>query len=836
MYAQRPLRADELAEAIAVEPLDPSWDSEKIPTDLDHMIASCGSLVVLENQDNTVRLAHHTVQQFLIVPGDEQLTYSIQTRDDEARDYVSAICITYLSFSDFESQMIRIDPPNTLERSGILTAAGVSQIPSILGISSTIIDLANRMFPRSPTQEPLHLEYKTLSNTLKKNPPSAQISEKYRLLNYIIKYWNWHTRHSKTLNARNENLIWQAFKHLALHKTTTFEFREWEERQSLSYLRYYSMFVWAIETGHTPLLRLIEQMLHEKQQTQSSGLLYPTFNYYYTKMMSLQQAELIKETSGEPKLWTLETCNRFSIFKACNHNHHDVISFLRSRGIDLSSPDLLLFAIEGDSLETFEILYDQRTHIQLERGQTVLQFAAQGGRNRIVKFLLQTDIPLDTENKACQTALHLAANNGHSEVVMSLLQKGANGRLKDCDGNTLLTIATEKENRDSVRAILKQYMTDEDGTFRNAVKDNYFGDEQLNDGAALLIAARASCTDIAIDIIEAGSQVPGRDPWPSFLGPFDINAKTTLGETALHFAIFRRNYLLAKCLLDNGADTDLQDNSGATTFMYAVRYADEKMVYMLEEHGANTIAQDRSGATALSTAVLLRKKDMVEHLLNRGQATAINIGNKGASTPLHIISSTSHLDSSDSPLILKILLKYGADIEARNTYSRTPLLAAAMTWHDGAVEELLKHSPNIEARDSRGLTPLLATLIGDSPWQGIPRFVESRERALPLLHITRMLLSHDADVNATTTAGENAMVLAVKYRTPVQLKLELFRKGASVYLKDNTNQNALDYAVQEKDFETLQILQPHGLYTRRPELLAESSDFEEEERFQSSFS
>jgi hypothetical protein len=60
--AKRPLLITELTEAIAFGPTDRSWDAKKIP-DATRSIQACGNLVVLD-EDETVRLAHHSVRQF----------------------------------------------------------------------------------------------------------------------------------------------------------------------------------------------------------------------------------------------------------------------------------------------------------------------------------------------------------------------------------------------------------------------------------------------------------------------------------------------------------------------------------------------------------------------------------------------------------------------------------------------------------------------------------------------------------------------------------------------------------------------------------------------------
>ena len=61
------LRVEELQEAVAFDSEDKSWNAYKIP-DGDKLIKSCHGLVVRDKENGIVRLAHHTVQQYLMSP------------------------------------------------------------------------------------------------------------------------------------------------------------------------------------------------------------------------------------------------------------------------------------------------------------------------------------------------------------------------------------------------------------------------------------------------------------------------------------------------------------------------------------------------------------------------------------------------------------------------------------------------------------------------------------------------------------------------------------------------------------------------------------------------
>jgi len=96
-HAERPLRIDELRHALAVEIDSPDLDAENIPPQ-DTVIGSCLGLAVVDVDTSTVRPLHHTLQEYLALPGIMP----------DAHKTLGHKCLTYLN-----CQQIRGLPPNT---------------------------------------------------------------------------------------------------------------------------------------------------------------------------------------------------------------------------------------------------------------------------------------------------------------------------------------------------------------------------------------------------------------------------------------------------------------------------------------------------------------------------------------------------------------------------------------------------------------------------------------------------------------------------------------------------------------------------------------------------
>ncbi|ETI26227.1 hypothetical protein G647_03004 [Cladophialophora carrionii CBS 160.54] len=94
VHARRQITVPELQEALAVEIDKSALDEDNIPT-VDHITRACAPLIAVDTESNIVRLVHYTTQKYLE-----------RTRDiwfQNAQIDITRICITYLSFSAFES-------------------------------------------------------------------------------------------------------------------------------------------------------------------------------------------------------------------------------------------------------------------------------------------------------------------------------------------------------------------------------------------------------------------------------------------------------------------------------------------------------------------------------------------------------------------------------------------------------------------------------------------------------------------------------------------------------------------------------------------------------------
>ncbi|KAI1779404.1 hypothetical protein F4818DRAFT_404439 [Hypoxylon cercidicola] len=62
----RLLSTDELREAFRVDPTSPVCDPSRLINDINVVLATCGSLLVVDEEPSTVHFIHSSVKQFLL--------------------------------------------------------------------------------------------------------------------------------------------------------------------------------------------------------------------------------------------------------------------------------------------------------------------------------------------------------------------------------------------------------------------------------------------------------------------------------------------------------------------------------------------------------------------------------------------------------------------------------------------------------------------------------------------------------------------------------------------------------------------------------------------------
>jgi len=163
-----------------------------------------------------------------------------------------------------------------------------------------------------------------------------------------------------------------------------------------------------------------------------------------------------------------------------------------------------------------------------------------------------------------------------------------------------------------------------------------------------------------------------------------------------------------------------------------------------------------SDADDLANCILGDDYIRITHMLTRDPSLA-NVQGKGGWRPLHYAAIMNR------KRVMLLLLKSGADVNARDDEMWTPLHMAA---HQGCEETallLISRDAELDPRDRDGWTPLHCALNS------------LNDRGFTT--IARALIDRGADINAKTAEGKTPLSLALE-RGRVELASLLRRKGA----------------------------------------------------------
>ena len=264
----------------------------------------------------------------------------------------------------------------------------------------------------------------------------------------------------------------------------------------------------------------------------------------------------------------------------------------------------------------------------------------------------------------------------------------------------------------------------------------------------------------------------------------DPNGADETGATPLMHAAAVGSLELMRVLLDNGAAVNSAAADGTTALMWAT--ADAARVRLLLDRGADLNATAKDGTTALVAAAQRGAADVVRLLLER-KADPMASGDQGA-------------------------LLFQAAFSTTNSEVRELLAAAGLTAkHFGQVAPAIGR---VDYVDHDLLTRYLA--LGGDPNLKVPMVTVQ----MPLVgyaamvtgpQTVQMLIERGADVNATSNRGSTPLMLAAAsdHASPETVRT-LLARGARVDALDDSGRSALDWAMLQGETPVARLLREAG--------------------------
>lgn len=259
-----------------------------------------------------------------------------------------------------------------------------------------------------------------------------------------------------------------------------------------------------------------------------------------------------------------------------------------------------------------------------------------------------------------------------------------------------------------------------------------------------------------------------------YISTYGINVVNTYyhGLTPLMYAALNDESVIAKLLIENGADVNLRSLiDGKTALM------------LLSETSSNYREVD-----LFVEPLLKADANMYINDIHGNNAITIAAGGDISTTFENIAYLNDELDR------IRLLIKYKADVNSCDGNGRTPLMYAAGHLFSEVVNQLLKSGAwlTINNTDKYGMTALMYLCRGKCMLRGYNYYIlnDWRTNKKATTALMDYFLSFKPDLNmVNNSAGDSALMVALKNRQYI-IASKLIQHGARLDIKNTLGESA----------------------------------------------
>ena len=392
--SKRPLKAEELCDALAVETGTTDINAENVPTTRTLMSYTLG-LVTIDEQGSTVRLVHFTLQEYITAHNLFITPHSM----------MAEICLTYLSFRSI------CDLSNSL--STVPSATPFLRYASCywgFHAKKHVTEGVNRLALRILQRDANHISANILLH-----------EETVGFLSFEDRFYG---RHPDLRGYTGLHCI--AYMGVTEIAMAMIDMGVWDLNGGDS--EGATPLIWALKSGNATLAKhLLEQGDVDPTLSDKDGL---TPLAHAAKAGHQDVVELLLQR-GNVSSDSGDNGRRTLLSYAAQSGREAMVKILLERG-----------DVNSDSSD--------------KRGRTPLSYASLYGRDGIVNILLERgDVNSDSSDKRGRTPLSYAAQFGNEDIVRILLERGdVNPDSSDGSGQPPLSYAAQSGNEGIVKILL----------------------------------------------------------------------------------------------------------------------------------------------------------------------------------------------------------------------------------------------------------------------------------------------------------------------------------------------------------------------------------------------
>ncbi|XP_073515846.1 ankyrin repeat domain-containing protein 27 isoform X2 [Phyllobates terribilis] len=421
-----------------------------------------------------------------------------------------------------------------------------------------------------------------------------------------------------------------------------------------------------------------------------------------------------------------------------------------------------------------------------DRGYTPLHIAAICGQSQFIDLLISKGAAVNSTDYHGSTPLHLACQKGHQKMALLLLHYKASKDIQDNNGNSPLHLACTHGHEDCVKALV----------YYDVNSCRLDGGNEKGD-TALHIAARWGYQPIIEVLLQNGADTKKANKRKETPLHCALNSKILSIMESAHVEDTRRpsNSESLSQSPPRSADTISRDSSDSSLSSPSTRPDDVRSKYKEVEKLLRAVSDgDLEMVRYLLEWVdddyddepedcLVGNKEFchplcqcctcgpVQKKLSRipSSGLGVNVSSRDGFTPLHIAALHGHA------VLVNLLLKHGAHVDAKNGNRALPLHLACHKGHLEVVKLLMEISAGKNKKDANGNTPLIYACMAGH------------------LEMATRLLEHGASVNLGNVKGNTALHESVRRNHEGLVKL-LLLYGAPADVRNKRQYSPVDFA------------------------------------------
>ncbi|XP_076996302.1 ankyrin repeat and SAM domain-containing protein 6 [Tamandua tetradactyla] len=345
-----------------------------------------------------------------------------------------------------------------------------------------------------------------------------------------------------------------------------------------------------------------------------------------------------------------------------------------------------------------------------EAGNTALQFAAAGGHEPLVRFLLRRGASVNSRNHYGWSALMQAARFGHVGVAHLLLDHGADANAQNRLGTSVLTVASRGGHLGVVKLLLEAgAFADPPGPSGEPPRAGGGGgggrDERL-DLTALMAAVQHGHEAVVRLLLEWGAD-PNRPA-------------RTVAWSPLMLAALAGRLGAAQLLVEKGANPDHLSVLGKTAFEVALDRKHRGLTDYLDPlTSVRPKTDEEKRRPDIFHALKMGNFQLVKEIANE-DPSHVNMVNGDGATPLMLAAVMGQL-----PLV-QLLVERRADVDKQDSvHGWTALMQATYHGNKEIVKYLLNQGADVSLRAKNGYTAFDLVMLLNDPDTELVRLLAS---------------------------------------------------------------------------------------------------------------